>query len=99
MQWRYSGVGAAWGRRGGGVGAALGRRGGGVETECSGLGAKWGLHLNGRSIYLTYFRLVDVLVFVLVYERLIWYSCMYVVVSLFKLQHLFVPLLRIIFSI
>ena len=60
----------------------------------------WGLHLNrrnGRRMYLSYFVLVDVLVFVLVDERLIWYSCMYLVMSL--LQHLFVPLSRIIFSI
>ena len=50
-----------------------------------------------QHVYLSYFLLVDVLVFVLVDERLIWYSCMYLVMSL--LQHLFVPLSRIIFSI
>ena len=53
--------------------------------------------LNGRRMYLSYFVLVDVLVFVLVDERLIWYSCTYLVMSL--MQHLFVPLSRIIFSI
>ena len=70
------------------VGAAWGRH-----------AAAWGLHLNGRSIYLTYFGLVDVLVFVLVDERLIWFSCMYLVMSFKLLQHLFSPLLRMIFSI
>ena len=56
-------------------------------------------------MYLSYFVLIDVLVFVhldvlvfvLVDERLIWYSCIYLVMSL--LQHLFVPLSRIVFSI
>ena len=50
----------------------------------------WGLYLNGRRMYLSYFALVDVLAFVLVYKRLIWYSCMYLVMTL--LQHLFVRL-------
>ena len=67
-----------------------------MGAECSGVqepyGRVWGLHLNrlnGRRMYLSYFVLVDVLVFVLVDERL--------VMSL--LQHLFVPLSRIIFCI
>ena len=106
---RGGGMGATWERRAGGVeaawrrrAAALRRRGGGVEAQCSGVarvGAAWGLHLNGRSMYSTYFGLVDVYVFVLVDEPLIWYSCthrcMYLIMSL--LQHLFAPLSRIIF--
>ena len=97
--------GAEWGRRRRGV-AAWRRRGGGVQRRYGDVGAAWGrraeglgLHLNGRSIYLTYFGLVDVLVFVLVDERLIWFSCMYLVMSFKLLQHLFSPLLRMIFSI
>ena len=69
-----------------GVTAAWGWRGGGV-------GAAWRLHLNGRRMYLSHIVLVDGLVFVLVDERLIWYSCMHLVMSL--LQHLFVPLSKI----
>ena len=86
---------AAWRRRGRCVEAAeatLRRRGGGMGAAWRLYGV-WGLHLNrrnGRRMYLSYFLLVDVLVFVLVDERLIWYSCMYLVMSL--LQHLFVPL-------
>ena len=75
-----------------------------MGAECSGVqepyGRVWGLHLNrlnGRRMYLSYFVLVDVLVFVLVDERLIWYSCMFLVMSL--LQHLFVSRSRIMFSI
>ena len=72
------------------------RRGGGVG----------GVYLSyfvlvGRRMHLSYFVLVDVLrlVFVLVDERLIWYLCMYLGMSL--LQHLLMPLSRIlvIFSI
>ena len=63
MQRRYGGV-----QGYGGVDATWRRRGGGVEAECSGVGAAWGLHLNGKSMDLAYFGLVDVLVFVLVDE-------------------------------
>ena len=59
------------------------------------MGAAWGLHLNGRRMYLSYFVLVDALVFMLVDEHLI--SFLYLVMSL--LQHLFVSLSSIIFSL
>ena len=52
------------------------------------MGAAWGLHLNVRRMYLSYFVLVDVLVFVLVDETLICYSCMCLDMPL--MQHLFV---------
>ena len=53
-----------------------------------------GLHLNrrnGRRMYLSYFVLVDVLVFVLVDEHLIWYSCMYLVMSLLQYKDVNMP--------
>ena len=47
------------------------------------VGAAWGLNLNGRSIYLSHLVLVqvDVLVLVLVNERLIWYLPLPIVMS------------------
>ena len=58
-----------------------------------------GLHLNGRRIYLllSYFLLADALAFVLVDDRLIWYLCRNLVMSL--LQHVLMSLSRITFSI
>ena len=82
--WRLSAAalllrGGEWGRRasGGCITAALG-----------GVGAAWALHLIGRSmpVCLSYFVIVYVLVFVIVDEHLIWYKCIYLVMSL--LQHL-----------
>ena len=86
-------MGASWG----GVKAALGLSAAAWRRRRGGVKAAWGLHLNGRRMYLSYFVLVNVLVFVLVDEHLIWYSCIYLVMSL--LQHFFVPLSRMVFSI
>ena len=72
----------------------------GLEAACqlgqaySRVEAAWGLHLNSRKtrMYVSYFVLVNALVFVL--ERLIWYLGRYLVMSL--LQHLFVSLKNMI---
>ena len=37
-----------------------------MQRRAGGVGTAWGLHLNGGSMYLSYFVLVNVLVFVLV---------------------------------
>ena len=77
---RYCGGGPALLQRHG-VGAGYG----GVQGRYWGVGAAWGLHLNGRRMYLSYFVLVNAHDFVLVDDRLIWYLCWLLVMSL--LQH------------
>ena len=64
-----SGVTAVWV----GVKAAWGLSAVAWRRRRGGVGVAWGLHLNGRRmpVYLSYFVPVDVLVFVLVDERLI----------------------------
>ena len=74
IQWSRGAVESAWGPTGDCVGAARRLR---VGPAYRGVRAAWRLHLNGRGMYLSYFVLVDALVFVLGDERLIWYLCRY----------------------